>query len=305
MSDTCEPTAAEHATRCIVGANLLRSCNWLHSPDGRWAAPGLPLPRASLLPSPRAGQILLPPGHATSPDKIRERDDGHLSESVSCPWTLGFTTLPNRFLMGSDARRPGRGRGISSAWPRSTPDARRRRADRDRRHRPQPRGPAVERRRHADELPRRPHHRVITDAVHREGGRSPCRSCTSAATPITPSRSHPARSRPRSRPSCRRNCPPPTSARSGLRYAAPSSPAKAATTASRSWAPRLPDDQRVHRRPYQPTHARTHGAAPSRTASASPPRSCAGCAERVRARTSSSSTATRRCSTWSRTAPTR
>ena len=84
-------------------------------------------------------------------------------------------------------------------------------------------------------------HRAGHDAVHARAARSPCRSCTRAATPTTRSRCSAvggqvadlAASRPRAltgprRPRHRRA---PTPAARG-------SPARPATTASRSWAPR-------------------------------------------------------------------
>ena len=127
------------------------------------------------------------------------------------PLDLGFTTLPNRVLMGSmhvgleEAENGLRAHGRLLRRPRP----RRRRAHRDRRHRAQRARPALRGRRQA-------HHRgrgrgstapSPTPCTPRAAG-SRCRSCTSAGTRTTPTSSRPAPSRP---PSARsRRTPSPT-----------------------------------------------------------------------------------------------
>ena len=143
-------------------------------------------------------------------------------------------------------------------------------------------------------------HRQVTDAVHEAGGRIALQILHAGRYAYTPwcvapsavkcpiSRFRPARAeRPRGAPPDPR-----------LRPVRPGWPARPATTASRSWAPRATSSTSSSRR--APTGAPTPGAAPPRSGGASPSRPCGPCARRP-APTSSSSTASR-CSTSSRTA---
>ena len=117
------------------------------------------------------------------------------------PLDLGFTTLPNRVLMGSMhvglEEKPRRLRAHGGLLRRARP--RRRRPDRHRWHRaqrararPYAGGAKLTTPEEAEK------HKIVTEAVHEAGGKIACRSCTSAATPTTPSWWRPAPSRRRS-----------------------------------------------------------------------------------------------------------
>ncbi len=221
------------------------------------------------------------------------------------PLDLGFTTLPNRVLMGSMHVGLEEARTASSGWPRSTPP-----------------GPAAASASWSPAASRRTTRAGRTSggaqAHHRGGGRAaPHRSptrCTRAGGRIAMQILHfgryayhpdlgraQRRSRRRSAPSRRTRSPTPRSSR-------PSTTTSAAARARpagrlrrrRDHGLRGLSDQRVHRR-RGPTSAPTAGAARTRTACASrrdrPPRRAS-----ASARTSSSSTGCR-CWTSSRAAP--
>ena len=220
------------------------------------------------------------------------------------PLDLGFTTLPNRVLMGSmHVGLEDRPKHISP--PRRVlrrAGARWGRPDRHGRVQPEPRrlaccrSPARSARR-----ARRNRHEAITDGSARQ--RRPDRAATAACRPLclppvecqcvadqvpdhAVHRARPARTRGARRPFD-------DFARSAALAREP------ATTASRSWGPRATSSTSSWRR--APTGAPTRGAARRRSGAGSLSRSCARVRETPSARTSSSSTGCR-CSISSRTA---
>ena len=223
----------------------------------------------------------------------------HIPISFS-PLDLGFTTLPNRVLMGSmhaglEEATDGFER-MARVLRRAR--ARRRRADRHRRHRAERGGPA----RAAGVASSRPGGRAAPDHHRggaREGGRiamqilhagryayTRWRSRRPVASPISPFV-------PRALTGCGR-----AADDRRLRALRAARPARRLRRRRDHGLRGLPH-QPVHRA-RKPTTATTSGAATTRTGCASPWRSCGGCATRS-ARTSSSSTGCR-CSTWSRAA---
>ena len=215
------------------------------------------------------------------------------------PLDLGFTTLPNRVLMGSmhvgleEAERgfermaafyAERARGASAssspaASPPTTPDARTRAA---------PSSPPTPRPSSTGGSPR--------PCTARAAG-SRCRSCTSAGTPTTATWSPRAPSRPRSARSSRTRSPTPRSSRPIEDFVRAAAPRPAGRLRRRrDHGLRGLPDQRVHRRRHQPPH-RPLGRL-VREPHALPGRDRPPDARGASARTSSSSTGCP-CSTWS------
>ena len=170
-------------------------------------------------------------------------DDPIAYPHLLAPLDLGFTTLPNRVIMGSmhtgleDRRRDAAAarRLLRRTGPR------RRRPDRHRRLRAEPdRLAAAVRRQAVNRAPKPAGTARSPTPCTPRAARSRCRSCTPAATayhPFSVSRlAHQGADQPRSgRARCATRG---ASARSTTSPAAPRWPARPATTASRSWAPR-------------------------------------------------------------------